>query len=38
MQQTGIERSLTNYNSLAMKESSDWGPCDVLFAMHASGL
>lgn len=38
MQQTGIERSLTNYNSLAMKESSDWSPCDVLFIMHAPGL
>lgn len=36
MQQTGIERSLTNYNSSAMKESSD--NLRLFVTLHAPGL
>lgn len=37
MQQTRIERSLTNYNSLAMNDSSDWAPGDVFSTRHVPG-
>lgn len=34
MQQTRIARSLTNYNSLAMKDSRDWVPGDVFSTLY----
>ena len=37
MQQTRIERFLTNYNSLAMKDSRDWVPGDVFSTLHVPG-